>query len=40
MIDQIISARARRIGDVFGHLRDADRVAVNRPLAVFVGITA
>lgn len=40
MIDQIFSARTRRIGDVFGHLSDADLVAVNRALAVFVGIAA
>ena len=40
MIDQIFSARTRRIGDVFGHLSDADLVAVNRALAVFAGITA
>lgn len=40
MIDQIFSARTHRIGDVFGHLSDADLVAVNRALAVFVGITA
>ena len=40
MIDQIFSARTRRIGDVIGHLSDADLVPVNRALAVFVGITA
>ena len=40
MIDQIFSARARRTGDVFGHLSDADLMTVNRALAVFVGIAA
>ena len=40
MIDQIFSSRTRRIGDVFGHLSDADSVAVNRALAVFAGIAA
>ena len=40
MIDQIFSARTRRLGDVFGHLDDADVVAVNRALALFVGIAS
>ena len=39
MIDQI-SARTRRVGDIFGHLSDTDLVAVNRALAVFVVIAA
>ncbi len=30
--------RTRRIGQVFGHLGDADMVAVNRALALFTGI--
>ncbi len=38
MIDQIFSAGTRRIGQVFGHLDDADMVAVNRSLALFTGI--
>ena len=38
MIDQIFSAGTRRIGRVFGHLDDADMVAVNRALALFTGI--
>ncbi len=38
MIDQIFSAGTRRIGQVFGHLDDADMVAVNRALALFTGI--
>ena len=37
-IDQIFSAGTRRIGQVFGHLDDADMVAVNRALALFTGI--
>lgn len=40
MIDQIFSARTRRLGDIFGHLDDADIVAVNRALALFVGIAS
>lgn len=40
MIDQIFSARTRRLGNVFGHLDDADIVAVNRALALFVGIAS
>ena len=40
MIDQIFSARQRRIGRVFGHLDDADMVAVNRALALFTGIAS
>ena len=40
MIDQIFSAGTRRIGQVFGHLDDADMVAVNRSLVLFTGIAA
>ena len=40
MIDQIFSAGTRRIGQVFGHLDDADMVAVNRSLALFTWIAA
>ncbi|MCY4231850.1 MAG: type II toxin-antitoxin system PemK/MazF family toxin [Alphaproteobacteria bacterium] len=40
MIDQIFSAGTRRIGPVFGHLDDADMVAVNRALALFTGIAS
>ena len=39
MIDQIFSAGTRR-GPVFGHLDDADMVAVNRALALFTGIAS
>ena len=38
MIDQIFSASPRRFGDVFGRLDDADLLAVNRALALFLGI--
>ena len=38
MIDQIFSARTRRLGEVLGHLDDVDMLAVNRALALFVGI--
>lgn len=40
MVDQIFSAGTRRIGPVFGHLDDADMVAVNRALALFTGIAS
>ena len=40
MIDQIFSAATRRFGQVFGHLDDADMLAVNRALALFVGIAS
>ena len=38
MIDQVFSASPHRFGDVFGHLDDADMLAVNRALALFLGI--
>lgn len=38
MVDQVFSARPHRIGRVFGHLDDADMIAVNRALALFMGI--
>ena len=40
MIDQVFSAGSRRIGQVFGHLDDADMMAVNRALALFTGIAS
>ena len=40
MVDQIFSARPRRIGRVFGHLDYADMIAVNRALALFTGIAS
>ena len=40
MIDQIFSVGTRRIGQVFGHLDDADMVAANRSLALFTGIAS
>ena len=40
MIDQIFSARTRRVGQVFGRLNDADMLAVNRALALFIGIAS
>ena len=36
--DQTFPAGRRRIGQVFGHLDDADMVSVNRALALFTGI--
>ena len=38
MIDQTFSASTCRLGDIFGHLDDADMLAVNRALALFLGI--
>ena len=38
MLDQIFSARTRRVGQAFGRLDDADILAVNRALAPFIGI--
>ena len=38
MVDQTFSASTRRFGDVFGRLDDADVLAVNRALALFLGI--
>ena len=40
MVDQVFSAGTRRFGQVFGHLDDADMPAVNRALALFVGIAS
>ena len=40
MVDQTFSASTRRFGDVFGHLEDADMLAVNRALALFLGIAS
>ena len=40
MIDQVFSAHSRRCGAVFGHLDDADMLAVNRALALFLGIAS
>ena len=38
MVDQTFSAGTRRFGEVFGRLDDADMLAVNRALALFLGI--
>ena len=40
MVDQTVSARTRRLGAVFGHLDDADMLAVDRALALFLGIAS
>ena len=40
MIDQIFSARTRRVGRVFGRLDDTDLLAVNRALALFIGVAS
>lgn len=40
MTDQTFSASTRRLGDVFGHLDDADLLRVNRALALFLGIAS
>ena len=38
MVDQIFSASPRRFGEVVGRIDDADLLAVNRALALFLGI--
>ena len=38
MVDQTFSASTRRFGDVFGHLDDTEMLAVNRALALFLGV--
>ena len=40
MLDRISSPRQQRLGEIFGELDDADMVALNRALALFVGITS
>ena len=40
MLDRISSPRRQRLGEIFGELDDADMVALNRALALFVGITS
>ena len=40
MIDQIFSARTRRVGRVFGRLDDTELLAVNRALALFIGVAS
>ena len=40
MVDQIFSAGTRRVGQVFGHLDDADMVGAIRAMALFVGIAS
>ena len=40
MVDQVFSASTRRFGDVFGRLDDADMLAVNRALALFLGVAS
>ena len=40
MLDRISSSRQERLGEVFGTLDDADMIALNRALALFVGITS
>ena len=40
MIDRTFAARPRRFGTVFGHLDDTDMLAVNRALALFLGIAS
>lgn len=38
--DQIFSAGTRRIGQIFGHLDDADMVTMNHALALYPGIAS
>ena len=39
MIDKAVTVRTERLGAPFGRLDDAALVAVNRALALFLGIT-
>ena len=38
MVDKAQSVPRERIGDVFGHLREEQMLAVSRSLAVFLGV--
>ena len=38
MIDKIHTVSKKRVGDVFGHLAAEQMVAINKSLAVFLGI--
>jgi mRNA interferase MazF len=38
MIDKAQTVARERIGEVFGHLAEEDMLAVNRSLAVFLGV--
>ena len=40
MIDQIYWAGTRRIDPVFGHLDEADMLAVNRARVLFLGVAS
>ena len=40
MLDRISSPRQQCPGEIFGELDDSDMVALNRALALFVGITS
>ena len=40
MVDQTFSACTRRVGQVFGHLDEADMVGANRTMALFVGVAS
>ena len=37
MIDKAVTVPREKIGEVFGHLRDADMLATTRALALFLG---
>ena len=38
MVDKVQTVSCEKIGNVFGHLADDDMIAVNRALAVFLGV--
>lgn len=38
MVDKIQTVPREKIGDVFGHMAEEDMLAINRTLAVFLGV--
>jgi mRNA interferase MazF len=38
MVDKVQTIPREKIGDVFGHIAEEDMLAVNRALAVFLGV--
>ncbi len=38
MVDKAQSVQRERVGDVFGHLREEEMLAVSRSLAMFLGV--
>lgn len=38
MVDKVQTVPREKIGDVFGHMAEEDMLAINRTLAVFLGV--